>query len=56
MPRLAGEKVSARIDCSVGASPPPPTPCRTRKKMSAPRFGATPQRNELMVKRATLIR
>ena len=55
MPRLRGSKVSARIACSLGARPPPPRPCSTRKKMSSPRLGATPQRNELMVKSATQI-
>src|SRR5689334_22654833 len=28
--RFSGGKVSAKIDCSVGASPPPPTPCNAR--------------------------
>ena len=33
-PRFSGGKVSARMACSEGARPPPPTPCRMRKKMS----------------------
>ena len=36
-----------------GLKPPPPAPCRTRKKISSGRFGARPQRNELMVKMTT---
>ena len=55
MPRFAGGKVSARMACSLGASPPPPSPCRTRKKISDARLGAMPQRNELMVNSATQI-
>jgi len=31
-PRLLTGKVSARMACSLGASPPPPTPCSTRKE------------------------
>ncbi len=53
IPRLAGGNVSARIDCSLGPRPPPPAPCRTRKRISIPRLGAMPQRNELTVKSAT---
>ena len=50
---LGGAKVSARMDCSLGASPPPPNPCNTRKKSSQPRLGATPHRSELIVNSAT---
>ena len=53
MPRFAGGKVSARIACSLGPRPPPPTPCSTRKKISAPSDGAIPHRNELTVNSAT---
>src|SRR5215472_19058308 len=28
--RFSGGNVSAKIDCSVGARPPPPTPCSAR--------------------------
>jgi len=55
IPRLAGGNVSARIDCSLGPSPPPPSPWMTRKKISHPSDGARPHRNELSVKRATHI-
>ena len=47
------QNVSARIACSLGCKPPPPTPCNTRKTISIERFGASPQRNELIVKSAT---
>jgi hypothetical protein len=53
MPRCLGGNVSARIACSLGCSPPPPTPCSTRKKISKPSEGANPQRQELIVKSAT---
>ena len=44
MPRLAGGNVSARMACSLGCKPPPPVPCRMRKKISMARFGARPHR------------
>src|ERR1700736_3271509 len=53
MPRLAGGKVSARMACSLGCKPPPPAPCRTRQMIRVARFGASPHKNELTVKRAT---
>src|SRR5580704_5501336 len=53
IPRLAGGNVSASMDCSLGCSPPPPAPCRTRKKINMPRFGASPHKKELTVKIAT---
>ena len=53
IPRCRGSKVSARIPCSLGASPPPPIPWSTRKKISEWRFGAKPQRKLLMVKSTT---
>ncbi len=46
-PRFSGANVSAKIACSVGASPPPPRPCRTRKKTSTGRLGARPHISEL---------
>jgi len=51
--RFSAGNVSTRIACSTGASPPPPVPCSTRKKMSHPRLGARPQSRELAVKSAT---
>ena len=36
MPRFAGGNVSARMACSLGCKPPPPAPCRMRKKTSMP--------------------
>jgi hypothetical protein len=48
-PRFSGGNVSARIAWAIGWSPPPPAPCRTRKKMIAPRLGASPQSRELSV-------
>ena len=53
MPRLRGSKVSARIACSLGCRPPPPAPCNTRQIINVARFGASPQRNELIVNNAT---
>ena len=38
--RLAAGKVSTRIACSTGASPPPAMPCSTRKQISQLRLGA----------------
>ena len=32
MPRFSTEKVSARMACSEGCSPPPPAPCRIREE------------------------
>src|SRR6202008_4854042 len=55
-PRFSGGKVSARIACVIGCSPPPKAPCSTRKKSSSPRLGATTHKNELTVKKATHIR
>jgi hypothetical protein len=51
---LAGN-VSTRTACSTGASPPPPIPCSTRKKMSRPCENANPQSSELAVKSTTQI-
>ena len=56
MPRLAGGKVSARIDCSTGASPPPPIPWNSRASTSVVRLGETPHRNELTVNSAMEMR
>src|SRR5215471_3672600 len=50
-PRFSGGKVSARIACAIGWSPPPPAPWRARKKISTPRPGAEPHNTELTVKR-----
>src|SRR5216684_2362495 len=51
--RFCGGNVSTRMACSTGARPPPPTPCKTRKKMSKPSEGASPHSRELNVKRTT---
>ena len=53
IPRLATGKVSARMACSLGPRPSPPSPCKTRKKIRKPSDGATPHRNELNVKMIT---
>ena len=52
-PRLAGSKVSVRIACSLGASPPPPIPWQTRLISRTSRLGAIPQKKLLIVNRAT---
>jgi hypothetical protein len=52
-PRFCGGKVSAKIACSLVGMPPPPSPCRMRKKISALRLGARPHKSELPVKSAT---
>src|SRR5580704_2442431 len=49
-PRWCGGKVSARIACAIGCSPPPPAPWSTRKRRRKPRLGAKPQSRELTVK------
>src|SRR5580692_7583798 len=49
-PRCCGGNVSARMACAIGCSPPPPTPCNTRKSRRTSRLGAKPQSKELMVK------
>src|ERR1700681_3853928 len=36
--------------CAIGCSPPPPTPCNTRKSRRTSRLGANPQSKELTVK------
>lgn len=54
--RLAAGNVSTRIACSTGASPPPPTPCITRNKISQPRLGANPHSSEPMVNKTTQVR
>jgi hypothetical protein len=53
MPRFAGGKVSAIIDCSEGARPPPPMPWRMRARIRKVRFGAIPHRNDATVNSAT---
>src|ERR1700743_2720454 len=53
IPKYSFGKVSANIDCSLGASPPPPAPCNTRKISSAVKLGASPQSSELTVNTAT---
>lgn len=50
-PRLSGGKLSARIACANGFSPPPPIPCSTRDTNKTPRSGAMAQTNELSVKK-----
>ena len=54
-PRCSGAKLSARIDCSLGARPPPPIPCRIRNVISHPSEGASPQSSELAPKTPTQI-
>src|SRR5271156_6057175 len=49
-PRFSGGKVSARNDWTKGCKPPPPAPCKMRKKNIRPRLGAIPKSRELMVK------
>jgi len=52
-PRFSGGKVSVNMDCSDGASPPPPMPCAMRASTKKARLGAMPQKNELTVNTAT---
>ena len=40
----------------IGMSIPPPMPCSTRKKMSSPRFWASPQAIDASVKSAMVMR
>ena len=53
MPCLVRGKLSTRMAWEMGCRPPPPAPWRIRKKISRGRFGAKPQRKELMVKMMT---
>jgi hypothetical protein len=48
--------VSTSIDCSTGASPPPPIPWNTRAMTRVVRLGAIPQTNEEIVNNAIEIR
>src|SRR5580704_3531733 len=48
-PRFCGGKVSARMACAMGWSPPPPAPWITRKRSSMFRLVALPQRTEAVV-------
>ena len=50
-PRFCGGNVSARMAWAIGWSPPPPAPCRTRKRISVPKLGAAPHSSELRVNR-----
>ena len=52
-PRCSTGKVSARIACSLGASPPPPIPCRIRARIKIGREGASPHNNEQPVNSTT---
>jgi quinol monooxygenase YgiN len=58
MPRLAGGNVSARIACSLGPRPPPPAPCRMRKRISIPvrrvRYNLVDMRKQLHAVQALL--
>ncbi len=54
-PRLATEKVSARMACSDGASPPPPMPCRMRAMIRNGSVGARPHSSEQIVNSATQV-
>ena len=51
--RFSAGNVSTKIACSTGASPPPPMPCSTRKKINRPSDDASPHSRELTVKSAT---
>ena len=45
-PRFAGSKVSRMIDCWFGCSPPPNSPCMSRKITSCASDCEMPHRNE----------
>ena len=51
--RLAGGKLSSRMDCERGCSAPPPAPCRTRASRMTASEGAAPQKKDAMVKMTT---
>jgi hypothetical protein len=51
--RMRNGNVSAKIDCSTGARPPPPTPCMTRQKIICCSVPAVAHIAELIVKMAT---
>ena len=55
MPCFSRGKLSTRMACETGCSAPPPSPCRTRKKISTPSEGAMPHKKELNVNSATQI-
>ena len=54
-PRFSIGNVSARIACSLGASPPPPIPCRMRVNTSIGSVRANPQSIEQTVNSATQV-
>ncbi len=49
IPRLAGGKLSIRIDCDSGCKAPPAAPWRMRAKISIPSVVAAPQAAEASV-------
>src|ERR1051326_6155469 len=46
MPTSFGGNASKSVACAVDKSAPPPKPCTTRQKISAPSECAAPQKNE----------
>ena len=53
MARCCGVKLSAKMLCSVGARPPPPIPCSTRKNSIMPSDVAKAQAMDATVNSAT---
>src|SRR5262245_4448162 len=53
LPRSCGGNASSSTACDSGCSAPPVAPCMIRKTISVQRFGASPQRNDAVVKPIT---
>ena len=47
MPRFSGGKLSVRIACPTGCSPPPVAPCSARSRIRVGRLGASPQSSDV---------
>ena len=56
VPRCRSGKISHMIACAIGMIGPPPSPCSTRIATRNSRFGAMPERNELVAKSTVQIR
>ena len=56
VPRMLSGKISHMMACAIGMTGPPPSPWSTRMATRNSRFGAIPERNELVVKSTVQIK